>query len=104
MVEDATLPARPPRPLPLVPLVRLVRTRSLGELVATGWSFWLGAPRVRVCADSGEGEGSLSLIGLISLDEGATGDLRGRTEPGVSISFHFVEDEEVTIGVGLGGR
>lgn len=28
----------------------------------------------------------------------------GRTEPGVSTSFHFVEDAEVTIGVGLGGR
>ena len=28
----------------------------------------------------------------------------GRTEPGVSTSFHLVEDMEVTIGVGLGGR
>lgn len=59
--------------------------------------------RVRVCALSGGGDGSLSLIGLISLEVGATGDLTGRTEPGASISFHFVEDAEVTIGVGLGG-
>lgn len=46
----------------------------------------------------------MSLIGLISLEEGATGDPMGRTEPGASTSFHFVEDAEVTIGVGLGGR
>lgn len=46
----------------------------------------------------------MSLIGLISLDEGATGDPTGRTEPGVSTSFHFVEDADVTIGVSLGGR
>lgn len=40
----------------------------------------------------------------MSLEEGATGDPMGRTERGVSTSFHFVDDEEVTIGVGCGGR
>ena len=42
-------------------------------------------------------------MGLISVEEGATGDPMGRREPGTSTSFHFVDDAEVTIGVGLGG-
>lgn len=41
-------------------------------------------------------------MGLISSGPGrGTSDL---TDPGISMSFHFVEEAEVQIGDGLGGR
>ena len=46
----------------------------------------------------GDGDGAFSLIGLT---EGRTGE-GCRTDPGVS--FHRVEDANVKIGEGLGGR
>lgn len=45
----------------------------------------------------------MSLTGLMSLDPGRTGEYC-RTEPGVSTFFHLVEDAEVKMGDGLGGR
>ena len=53
---------------------------------------------------SSGGEGALSLIGLISSGAGGVGDFLDLNDPGKSTFFHFVEEAEVLIGDGLGGR
>lgn len=53
--------------------------------------------------EEGRGDGARSLMGLISSRLGRVGDLIVFTEAR-SIFFHLVEDAEVTIGDGLGGR
>lgn len=53
---------------------------------------------------SGAGEGAFSLIGLISSTRGRVGDLGDLIEPEASTFLHFVEEVEVSIGDGLGGR
>lgn len=52
---------------------------------------------------NGGGEGARSLMGLISSLLGRVGDAIVLIDPG-SMFFHLVEDAEVIIGEGLGGR
>ena len=43
-------------------------------------------------------------MGLISSGPGGVGDFLDLTDPGTSMSFHFVEEADVWIGDGFGGR
>ena len=69
-VEDATLPARPARPLlrpprDCPPRVDFAPGVSIGESFKAGWDLQFRTPLARVLATSGDGESALSLMGLI---------------------------------------
>ena len=98
------LPVLPRRPLP-APLVRPPRPLALVGCslppVRSSSINWVALPPFLTGETSWSDAGSL--IGLISLELGLTGELGGCCRSVVSIFFHLVDRALVTIGDGLGG-
>ena len=114
IVDEPTLPALPPRPRAPVPLD--LRLRDLRAFVPFSFiscsssSFGAGFEREPILPvfetiDSSTSEdGSMSLIGLMSREEGLTGDFGGYVKIEVSIVFHLVEDILLMMEDDLEGR
>ena len=65
-------------------------------------SCWSLISSGRVCGGSGEGDGAVSLIGLIA-SVGLVGD-GCRTDSEASAFFHLVDEADLVIGDSLAGR
>ena len=99
--DEAKLPARSLRPLAgkareRLPRAAVLRALSVGTSVVPCLLSWPRVPLGCFGGRSGEGErdgeGCLSLIGLISLERGGVGE-RGALIS--SVSFHLVEEAGV---------
>lgn len=105
IVEDVTLPVRPPWPL-LAALAQVFLSDGPAVGVSVAAVLFRGGLPLRpffaasfVGGSSGTGE-PRALIGLTSLDRGLIGEPGVRLDPGMSTSFHLVDEVEVDVGVG----
>ena len=114
MVDEPALPALPPRPRAPFLLDRRLRglrafllfslmLRSLSSLAAR-FERKLLSSLFRSINSSISEDGSTSLIGLISREEGLIGDLGEYVKPDVSNFFHLVKEVVVMMEDGLEWR